>query len=63
LIGGLIERFDFTSVQLGAWSMAETLAYATSMFLIAPRVATVSPRYLLMGAGLLVTGAQLWSTV
>jgi predicted MFS family arabinose efflux permease len=61
LIGGLIDRFDFTPVQMGAWSMAETLAYAASMFLIAPRVASLSPRYLLMAAGLLVTGAQLWS--
>jgi hypothetical protein len=61
LIGGLIDRFDFTPVQMGAWSMTETLAYAASMFLIAPRLVNLSPRYLLIGAGSLVTAAQLWS--
>jgi predicted MFS family arabinose efflux permease len=61
LIGGLIDRFGFTPVQMGAWSMIETLAYAASMFLIAPRVASLSPRQLLIVAGLLVTGAQLGS--
>jgi predicted MFS family arabinose efflux permease len=61
LIGGLIDRFDFTPVQMGAWSMVETLAYAASMFLIAPRVATLSPRYLLMAAGVLVASAQVGS--
>jgi hypothetical protein len=61
LLGGLMDRFAFTPVQMGAWSMTETLAYAVSMFLIAPRVASLSPRYLLLTAGLLVTGAQLWS--
>ncbi len=61
LIGGLIDRFDFTPVQMGAWSMVETLAYAASMFLIAPRVASLSPRLLLIVAGLLVTVAQVGS--
>jgi predicted MFS family arabinose efflux permease len=41
--------------------MVETLAYAASMFMIAPRVATLSPRYLLMAAGVLVSAGQLWS--
>ena len=62
LIGGLIDRFGFTPLQMGAWSMTETLAYAAAMLLIAPQVATLSPRYLLMAAGLLVSGAQLWSS-
>jgi hypothetical protein len=61
LIGGLIDRFDFTPVQMGAWSMTETLAYGASMFLIAPTVVSFSPRRLLIAAGLLVTCAQLGS--
>ena len=61
LIGGLIDRFGFTTVQMGAWSMAETLAYAAAMFLIAPRVASLSPRLLMILAGVLVTVAQLGS--
>jgi len=35
LVGGLIDRYGFTPIQLGAWSMAETLAYAAAMFLVA----------------------------
>lgn len=61
LIGGLMDRFGFTPVQMGAWSMAETLAYAAAMFLIAPRVASLSPRLLMVGAGALVAAVQLWS--
>ena len=63
LIGGLMERFGFTPVQMGAWTMVETLSYAGAMFLVAPRVASLSPRLLLLGSGLLVVGAQSASAV
>ena len=61
LIGGLIDRFGFTPVEMGVWSMAEMLAYAAAMFIIAPRVARVSPRLLFVVAGALVVAAQLAS--
>lgn len=61
LIGGLMDRFGFTPVQMGVWSMTETLAYAAAMFLVAPRVATLSPRSLMLVAGALVVSAQLGS--
>lgn len=61
LIGGLMDRFAFTPVQMGAWSMTETLAYAAAMFLLAPQVARWSPRQLMIAAGLLVVAAQLAS--
>jgi hypothetical protein len=63
LIGGLMDRFGFTPIEMGAWSMAETLAYAAAMFLIAPRVARLSPRLLLLMAGVLVCAAQFGSMV
>ena len=63
LIGGLMERFGFTPVQMGAWSMVETLSYAGAMFLVAPRVASLSPRLLLLAAGVLVVAAQSASAV
>ena len=62
LVGGLMDRFGFTPLQMGAWSMAETLAYAAAMFLLAPRVAKLSPRLLMIVAGALVVAAQLGST-
>jgi len=58
LIGGLVDRYGFTPIQMGAWSMAETLAYAAAMFLVAPRVAGLSPRRLFFAASLLVICAQ-----
>lgn len=61
LIGGLIDRYGFSPIQMGAWSMTETLAYAGAMFLVAPRVATLSPRRLLLVASLLIVLAQLLS--
>jgi len=61
LIGGLIDRFGFTPIQMGAWSMAETLAYAAAMFVIAPRVAHLSPRSLMVASGVLVSAAQFLS--
>lgn len=61
LIGGLIDHFGFTPLEMGIWSMAEMLAYAAAMFIIAPRVARVSPRLLFVAAGALVVAAQLAS--
>ena len=58
LIGGLMDRFGFTPVQMGIWTMVETLSYAAAMFLVAPRVASLSPRALLTVSGVLVVGAQ-----
>ena len=46
---------------MGAWTMVETLSYAAAMFVVAPRVATLSPRMLLIAAGLIVAPAQLLS--
>lgn len=61
LVGGLIDRFGFSPIQMGAWSMAETLAYAGAMFLVAPRAQSVSARTLAVVATLLVIAAQLSS--
>jgi len=58
LVGGLIDRYDFTPVQMGAWSMAETLAYAAAMFLVAPRAQAMSARTLAIVATVLVVAAQ-----
>ena len=58
LIGGLMDRFGFTPMQMGAWSMVETLSYAVAMFLVAPRVGGLSPRLLLLAAGALAVLAQ-----
>ncbi len=63
LIGGLMDRFGFTPVQMGAWTMVETLSYAGAMFLVAPRVASLSPRLLLLSAGVLVVAAQAGSAL
>jgi predicted MFS family arabinose efflux permease len=61
LIGGLMDRYGFTPIQMGAWNMVETLSYAAAMFLIAPRVETLSPRRLLLAATLLIVVAQVGS--
>lgn len=61
LVGGLIDRFAFTPIQMGAWSMTETLAYAAAMFLVAPRAQSLSARHLAIIATLLITFAQLLS--
>ncbi len=63
LVGGLIDRFGFTPIQMGAWSMVETLAYAAAMFLVAPRVASISPRALALAASILVVAAQCASSL
>ncbi len=58
LIGGLIDRYGFTPVAMGAWNMAETLSYACAMFLITPFVSMLNPRRLAILAGLIVIVAQ-----
>ena len=61
LVGGLIDRFGFTPFQMGLWSMAETLAYAVAMFVVAPRVARLNPRLLASFASVAVVVGQLMS--
>ncbi len=61
LVGGLIDRYGFTPIQMGAWSMAETLAYAAAMFLVAPRAQAVSARTIGLAATIVVVAAQLLS--
>jgi hypothetical protein len=58
LVGGLIDRFGFSPIQMGVWSMSETLAYAAAMFLVAPRAQAASSRTLAIVATLLVVAAQ-----
>lgn len=61
LVGGLIDRYGFTPIQMGAWSMAETLAYAAAMFLVAPRAQAMNARTLAIVATLIVVAAQFGS--
>ncbi len=61
LVGGLIDRYGFTPIQMGAWGMAETLAYAAAMFLVAPRAQAVSARTIGLLATIMVVAAQLLS--
>ncbi|PTQ12737.1 MFS transporter [Sphingomonas oleivorans] len=63
LVGGLIDRFGFSPIQMGGWSMAETLAYAGAMFLVAPRAYGLGPRSLGLAATLLIVTAQLLSAL
>ena len=58
LIGGLMDRYDFSPTAMGAWSMAETLSYAAAMFLVAPRARSMDARMLAVLASLVVTLAQ-----
>lgn len=58
LVGGLIDRYGFTPGRMGLFSMAETLAYAAAMFLVAPRATTISARRLGLLATVLVAAAQ-----
>lgn len=58
LIGGLVDRYSFSPVQMGAFAMTETLAYACALFLAAPRVARLSARAIAMAASSLVVVAQ-----
>ncbi|MDB5714867.1 MAG: transporter [Sphingomonadales bacterium] len=63
LVGGLIDRFGFTPLEMGAWSMVETLAYAFALFILAPRVATLSARKLALASTVVVVASQLGSTL
>jgi predicted MFS family arabinose efflux permease len=58
LVGGLIDRFGFSAARMGVFSMAETLAYAAAMFLVAPRAGAISARHLGLLASALVIAAQ-----
>jgi hypothetical protein len=61
LIGGLMDRYGFGPRQMGFFSAFEMLSYAAAMFLIAPRAPRLSPRQLMILAGVLVSSAQLAS--
>ena len=61
LIGGLNDRYGFTPLAMGAWNMAEALAYAMAMFVVAPRVGTLAPRRLFVVASGLIVTAQIGS--
>lgn len=58
LIGGLVDRYGFSPVQMGAFAMTETLAYACALFLAAPRVARLSARTIGITASSMVVAAQ-----
>ena len=58
LIGGLVDRYGFSPVQMGAFAMAETLAYACALFLAAPRVARLSARSIAIAASSMVVAGQ-----
>lgn len=58
LIGGLVDRYGFSPVQMGAFAMTETLAYALALFLAAPRVARLSARTIAIAASSMVVAAQ-----
>ncbi|WP_421849421.1 MFS transporter [Novosphingobium sp.] len=63
LVGGLMDRFGFTPVAMGAWNMAETLSYAAAMFLVAPRARGLDARVLAMIASVVVIAAQAGSSL
>jgi len=63
LVGGLIDRFGFSPVAMGAWNMAETLSYAAAMFGIAPRARQLDARLLALAASVLVVLAQAGSAL
>jgi predicted MFS family arabinose efflux permease len=63
LVGGLIDRFNFTPFAMGAWNMAETLSYAAAMFIVAPRARAMDARVLAIIATLLVALAQAGSAL
>ena len=58
LVGGLMDRFGFTSTAMGAWNMAETLSYAAAMFMVAPRARAMDARVLAVLATALVVCSQ-----
>ena len=58
LIGGLVDRYGFSPVQMGAFAMVETLAYACALFLAAPRVGRLSARSIAVAATSMVVVGQ-----
>lgn len=58
LIGGLIDRYQFSPFAMGAWNMAETLSYALAMFVLAPRARAMDARVLAIAASVLIALAQ-----
>lgn len=63
LVGGLIDRYQFTPSTMGAWSMAETLSYAAAMFVVAPRARALDARLLALLATALIAIAQAGSAL
>ncbi len=63
LVGGLIDRFQFSPFEMGAWNMTETLSYAAAMFLVAPRARAMDARLLAMLATVLIAIAQAGSAL
>lgn len=63
LVGGLIEKFDFSKFAMGAWNMAETLSYAAAMFLVAPRARSMDARLLALLATALIIAGQAGSAL
>lgn len=63
LVGGLIDRFGFSPFAMGAWNMAETLSYATAMFVVAPRARQLDARILAIFASVVVMLAQAGSSL
>lgn len=63
LVGGLIDKYQFTPFAMGAWNMAETLSYAAAMFLIAPRARQLDARVLALVASVLVFASQAGSAL
>lgn len=63
LLGGLMDRFGFSPLAMGAWNMAETLSYAAAMFVVAPRARGLDARALAMLASVVVIAAQAGSAL
>ncbi|MCW2318382.1 putative MFS family arabinose efflux permease [Rhodoblastus acidophilus] len=63
VVGGLIEELHFSATRMGVWSMTEMLAYAVSMFILAPRAGRLSLPALAFGAALLAAAGQILSAV
>jgi hypothetical protein len=61
VVGGLIEELHFSATRMGIWSMTEMLAYAFSMFVVAPRAGRLSLPALACGAAALAAFGQVLS--
>lgn len=53
-----MDRYAFSKFAMGAWNMAETLSYATAMFVVAPRARAMDARLLALLASAIVLLAQ-----